>query len=393
MRITGARVATDAAHAPRRDFCVRSGRIQFSGPAETYEEAIDLSGFLILPGLINAHDHLELNLFPRLGSRRYTNAKAWAEEIYQPAASPVKEHLALGKRIRLLWGGLKNLLSGVTMVAHHNPYDESFDDPDFPVRVVKSFGWAHSLDFSPDLVTRYHETPRAWPFIVHAAEGTDSHAHSEVSRLDKAGVLTERTVLVHAVALEQPAFELLQARRSAIAWCPGSNLSLYGETLRRSVLKSGLRIALGTDSAMSNQGDFCDEMAVARATGKLEPAELYEMVTVTAAQALRLNDGRGCICEGGMADLIAVMDRGQSPADALAQLEIEMVMVGGRMNLASERVLDRSGGGPGLCHAVELEGRGRWFTTINVPSLRRQTAGVLGPDFRMAGKRVASGVS
>jgi cytosine/adenosine deaminase-related metal-dependent hydrolase len=261
------------------------------------------------------------------------------------------------------------------------------------VRIVKRFGWAHSLDFSPDLVARYRETPQAWPFVVHAAEGTDPQARSEVARLDQLGVLTDRTVLVHAVAVEQAELELLQARRSALAWCPTSNLSLFGDTLRRSVLKSGLRIALGTDSAMTNQGDFCDEMAAARTIGKLEPAELYDMVTVKAARALRLNEGRGSIRAGGVADLIAVADRGQTPAAALEQMQIEMVMVAGSMKLASERVLDRRAGTHGLSQTIELEGRGRWHTCIDMPSICRQTIDVLGPDFRMAGKRVASGVS
>jgi len=30
---------------------------------------LDLEGLQVLPGLINAHDHLEFALFPRLGQR------------------------------------------------------------------------------------------------------------------------------------------------------------------------------------------------------------------------------------------------------------------------------------------------------------------------------------
>ena len=50
-----------------------------------------------------------------------------------------------------MWGGLKNLLSGVTTVAHHNAFSGAVFTPDFPVRVVERYGWAHSLAFSPDV--------------------------------------------------------------------------------------------------------------------------------------------------------------------------------------------------------------------------------------------------
>src|SRR5439155_11568458 len=111
-----------------------------------------------LPGLINAHDHLEFGLFPRLGKGPYCNATEWASDIYRPEASPVREHLSVPKRIRLLWGGIRNLLSGVTTVAHHNPYDAAFNSR-FPLRVVKRYGWAHSLDFCTDVARRYRRTP------------------------------------------------------------------------------------------------------------------------------------------------------------------------------------------------------------------------------------------
>jgi hypothetical protein len=104
---------------------------------------------------------------------------------------------------------------------------------------------------------------------------------------------------------------------------------------------------------------------------------------------LCLKDGQGAIHHGGVADLIVIEEGAGSPAGAFEQLQIEMVMVAGRVQLASERVLDRMGPIPRLNHSIELEGRGQWFTRVDVPALYRQTASVLGPDFRLAGKRVA----
>ena len=202
MILSGARIALDAKTTEKVNLTVHGGRISFSA-SNSREPVLDLKGFLVLPGLINSHDHLEFNLFPSLGRGTYPNAKSWAEDIYRPSVSPVKEHLALSKHARIVWGGLKNLLSGVTTVSHHNPFDATVFDASFPVKVVQNFGWAHSLDFSPDLVERFRTTPEEWPFILHAAEGVDEHARSEIGRLEALGVLSERTVLVHAIGLDQ----------------------------------------------------------------------------------------------------------------------------------------------------------------------------------------------
>jgi cytosine/adenosine deaminase-related metal-dependent hydrolase len=140
MTLTGARVARSATSAERIDLEIRHGRVQPRGSSGCEEPELNLDDYLILPGLINCHDHLEFNLFPRLGRGPYPNSKAWADDIYHPDRSPLKEHLAVPKAVRLVWGGLKNLLSGVTTVAHHNPYDASVFDNRFPVRVVKRFG-------------------------------------------------------------------------------------------------------------------------------------------------------------------------------------------------------------------------------------------------------------
>jgi cytosine/adenosine deaminase-related metal-dependent hydrolase len=394
MTFTGARVALDANTTEIVDLAVSSGRISLSNPtssdARSCPPTIDLTGFLVLPGLINAHDHLEFNLFPILGHGPYQNAKNWASDIYQPAVSPLKEHLALSKHSRVIWGGLKNLLSGVTTVAHHNPVDETIFGPSFPVNVVQHFGWAHSLDFSPDLVERFRTTPRDWPFILHAAEGLDEHARAEVRQLEALGVLSERTVLVHAIGLDQPDLKLLRARHSALVWCPTSNVSTYGQTIGPAVLRSGLNVALGTDSALTAQVDLLDEIEVARRTHQVAATDLFEMVTSRAARILRLTDGEGTIREGGVADLVVVEDRGQTPAEAPQQMRPEMVIVRGKVRAVSARFRERT---PTFdtsnWHSINVEGRGKWFTNLELPSLHHETVRVLGPEYRLAGRRVS----
>src|SRR5580658_8291866 len=242
MILRGGRVAIDAACAVRRDVAISRGRIvtEASGPA------IDVTGHMILPGLINAHDHLSFNLFPLLGRPPYANATEWARDIYKPDESPVREHRAVPRAVRLEWGGLKNLFSGVTTVAHHDPDPARTFGARFPVRVAKA-GWAHSLAFTPDIAKRRVRTPKQIPFILHLAEAIDAAGAEEIFELDRLRLLDDRVVIVHGVALDRRGWRLLKARRASLIACPVSNLFTLRRTLKRSAFQAGVPIALGTD--------------------------------------------------------------------------------------------------------------------------------------------------
>ncbi|HWB86680.1 MAG TPA: amidohydrolase family protein [Bryobacteraceae bacterium] len=390
--IRGARVALDAAHAELLDLEIRDGRIDALRPAAAGRgsQIIDLSGRFILPGLINAHDHLEFNLFPRLGNGPYPNAGAWAQDIYHPDAPPVREHLTVPKPSRLIWGGLKNLLSGVTCVCHHNPVDDHVFDESYPVRVLKRFGWAHSLEFCPDLAGRSGQTPAGWPFILHLGEATDEAGTQEIHHLAQAGALDSRTVLIHAVALDRAGFELARARGASIVWCPSSNIFVLGRTVAGFVLQSSVAVALGSDSALTGCGDLLDELRFARQTGSVPDESLYGMVTKHAARVLRLPPGSGVITEGGYADLMALPGRASTPAAALLdawRTGPELVMVGGQVRLISE-ALDFHP--PGVFHRLHLEGRQPVRVRADLPDLLQATTTALGGNLRLAGKRVLS---
>lgn len=401
LRLTGARVALDARSAVPAELVIENGfvrelnrvpvRMRRSFEAPDSVTTVDLSGYLLLPGLINAHDHLEFNLFPRLGNGPYANFRDWADDIFRPDASPVREHLAVPKPVRLWWGAIKNLLCGVTTVCHHNPYDHEVFGGDFPVRVVSRYGWAHSLALEKDVAARFRATPDGAPFLIHLGEGTDAASAREICELDRQGALDSRTVITHGVGLNEAGRALVEERGAALVWCPSSNLFTLGKTLGQDELRQHRRVALGSDSALTGAGDLLDEIRVARKTTGVGSDELYRMVTDGAEEVLRLRAGVGALQAGGVGDLMAVPDGGECPADTLAASsfrEVELTIVAGKPQLLSEHLLSRFPAATWETFSGLEIGEARRWIRAPLAWLLQETGPCLPSPVRLAGRFV-----
>lgn len=349
--LRGARLALGAAesvHGELRiiDSAVRSIHDAASAmpPTRWLTPVGDLTGYLVLPGLINAHDHLEFALFPQLGRGRYKNFLEWAEDIHRSYADEIAAHRQVPKSLRLWWGGIRNLLCGVTTVSHHNPYESAVFSQDFIIRVLKDYGWAHSLALDPIAARKKKQTPRGQPFFIHLAEGTDETSGAEIFELDRAGALDEDTVIIHGLGIGTSGGALLRAKGAGLVWCPSSNQFLFGDSMSPTDIRAFPRVALGSDSPLTAQGDLLDEVRYAHQVLRTTAAETYEYVTRQPAALLRLKKGEGTLRIGAVADLIAVRDTGRSPAETLATLsyrDVELVLLAGRVHLASPEMKHR----------------------------------------------------
>jgi cytosine/adenosine deaminase-related metal-dependent hydrolase/ubiquinone/menaquinone biosynthesis C-methylase UbiE len=399
VRLTGGRCARGPDSAEPASLSIVGGMIhlaQSSGRSgERFpslgEISIDLSGFLLLPGLINAHDHLEFSLFPNIGDGPYENAKQWADDIHANHASLIARHREVPRSVRLWWGAIRNLVSGVTTVCHHNPITQELVSPGFPVRVVSGFGWAHSLSLEPDLAEKFARNGEDAPFILHAAEGVDEESAEEVFALDGMHALDQRTVLVHGLGCTPEAVALINQRQGAVVLCPTSNKFLFDHSLSPALVKSLNKVTLGSDSPLTAAGDLLDEIRFARIHIGLDAAKIYDMVTNRAADILRLRRGEGQLRAGSVADVLVVRDCGLSPADMLAQLnisQIELVMLAGRVALVGPTLFERlpSEFRHGL-QPFEVEGQRRW-ARAPMQNLIAQAEKILGGDFSVGGKRV-----
>ena len=334
-----------------RTLRVTSGRIDGIDVApDSGDEIVDLDRSFVLPGLINAHDHLELNSQPRLKWReKYANASEWIAD-FQPRFNS-DPALAVTKADTLddrVWvGGLKNLLAGVTTVCHHNPMHRILRRR-FPVRVVDRFGYSHSLHIDGDAVALSHrKTPSDWPWMIHAGEGLDAAARSELDTLDRLGCLSPNTVFIHGVAFCPAAADRVIGAGAGLVWCPSSNRFLFDATADVRAFDDADRLALGSDSRLSGERDLLDELRAAHATRQLSAEGLSRTVGAGAAQLLRLDCGR--IEIGAPADVTVLRANETCPFDTLvsaSRSDVRLTMIGGKAALAETSlapVFDASG--------------------------------------------------
>jgi cytosine/adenosine deaminase-related metal-dependent hydrolase len=327
------------------------------------DTVIDLEGAFVLPGLINSHDHLELNHYGRLKFReRYENASEWIDDMRPRIAhdAPLRAGQAHPLASRLFVGALKNLLAGVTTVAHHNPFYRELRRA-VPLRLVRRYGWAHSFflergsvgargEKGGDVASCFRSTPADAPFFIHICEGVDDRARREIAQLDELGCLKPNAVLVHGVGIDSDGWSRVARSGAGLVWCPASNMFLFGRTAEvRRLLDPDpghaavpSRVALGTDSRLTGSSDLLGELRAAAESRSVSPDELFVMVTRTPSEMLRLPEA-GRIRVGMPADLVVIPRLADLHAASLLETtrrDVRLVAIGGRPLVADPSLAD-----------------------------------------------------
>jgi 5-methylthioadenosine/S-adenosylhomocysteine deaminase len=159
------------------------------------------------------------------------------------------------------------------------------------------------------------------PFHIHVAEGSyerdmtmERHGVSPIAFLDSLGALTERTVMIHCVWVDDDDLRLISERGAKIVHNPGANAFLGdGIAPFRKMLERTIPVCLGTDGGCTNsRQSVFDDMrmasllakAVAADANVLRAEDVLIAGTARGGEVLRLPVGR--IAPDHAADLVVL---------------------------------------------------------------------------------------
>jgi cytosine/adenosine deaminase-related metal-dependent hydrolase len=296
---------------------------------------LEFNNAIIFPGLINSHDHLDFNLFPQLGSQLYNNYTEWGKYIHERYKPEIAEVLKVPVELRSKWGIYKNLLCGVTTVINHG---EKLGTANDLITVFEDTHCVHSVGFEKRWKVKLNNPlKKHLPVNIHVGEGADLQSKNEIGQLIKWNILNRKLVGVHAVAMTEAQAEEFEA----VVWCPQSNYFLLNKTARVDLLKKHTHILFGTDSTLTSEWDMWEHLQSARKSQLLTDDELYNAVTIIAAQTWRLNNGE--IAQGKDADLV-IAKKSSDGFDAFyatTPADLLLVTHRGEIRLFDEELLEQ----------------------------------------------------
>lgn len=294
---------------------------------------LDGSGWLVLPGLVNAHTHSPMTLLRGLGDDM--EVMTWLTTRIWPLESRLTPELInLGARLACL----EMLASGTTcfhdayfhtkavaeavvatgiravlaegLMAHPTPSYQTIEEAHAYIRdlageyagsgLVRVGVFPHAAYTTNEEILRgglaLAEELNA-PFGLHAAESPAETAQvlaqygkRPIELLRDLDLLGPRTALAHCVDVTPEEAAFLAETGTHVIHCPRSNAKLASGTAPvREYLKQGVRLSLGTDGAASNNGlNLFAEMAFAAQIAKVAgyPATEPDPTVFTAQEVL-----------------------------------------------------------------------------------------------------------
>ena len=334
----------------------RFASISQSVPAEPADETIDAHGAMaILPAFYNAHTHAamsllrgfadDLDLFDWLSNHIWpVEARLTNEDVYAGTRLAILEMIRSGTVFfnDMYWRGRQVVKAaeemgvracvGILRQTMGNPAFLPMLDNDWLLENRGKLSSRLQISVAPhaiyttteEILRDVADTAKKFGLAIHThlaetkKEFDDcvaQHGMTPTAYVDSCGILTDKTILAHSVALTDDDIELLAERRSVLVHMPVSNMKLVSGHFRydSAALFEKCRWTIGTDGASSNNSlSMIGEMKAAALRGKdltgdpkaMKAADVFRAATRSGAEAFGID--AGVIEEGRLADCILV---------------------------------------------------------------------------------------
>jgi 5-methylthioadenosine/S-adenosylhomocysteine deaminase len=331
---------------------------------------------IIAPGLIDLHNHLTWNVFPRWKPiEEFGNRYDWQQKpVYNvlmtaPHSALVSEGLEcemeLYAEVKAITEGETSVVGGMDSacdqgLARNLDYDAELGG-EFGKIVYQVFPLTMSESEVAQAVAALDATPPG-SLLIHVAEGAphDASAAREFSELAGRGLLRHGVSIIHGVALTPQNFAAMAKAGMGFIWSPRSNIELYGATANVTAAKAaGVVMALAPDWSPTGSDGLLGELNYASVWNQTQyPApfterDLVMMATSNAAALVGLQDSIGSLAPGHAADLIVIRDTGKTrKKDAYWSLthagpeDLELVMIGGVLTYGDPQLIRHASGAP-----------------------------------------------
>ena len=332
----------------------------------------DLGAVVLLPGLINAHCHLDYTHMPvpyrasfadwirdivalkalqtpadyragiqagmqlalQAGTTTVVNIECFPELIAQLPTSPLgvrwcPELIDLARRVELPADGLG--------LAPHAPYTASAVLYRRCARSGRFITTHVAESLEEDEMFRQGRGRLYDAFRERGRDMSDCGHVGPVELLHNYGVLGRHCLAAHANCLTADDVRLLATTGTSVVHCPKTHRYFQRPPAPvPALLAARVNVCLGTDSLASNDTlDMRAEMReLARAFPALLPAQLVAMATTNAASALNQSARLGKIAPGAVADLIAVPVNGHAEPNAavvFGEKPVTFMMIKGKV--------------------------------------------------------------
>jgi len=317
---------------------------------------------IILPGFVDAHNHLRSNVVPRWKPNRlYSNRHEWRQDpdFIRLVNGPISRVGSTNFCDMNKWGELRALAGGTTSIMttqqesciHGMVRNLDYNSGFYGTTQLNLEHTYNVLDLPPasDPAGRaafvfaatnfFINNPFYEALLIHLAEGTDAFSLEEFTFMQSQSLLNPKGVVIHGIPLRPVDFQAMSRHGTSLVWSPRSNLELYGATAdMNAALDAGVEIALAPDWAVTGSSNMLNELKVAalwnseRLGGRLSDRQLVDMATSVPAHIAGIDDEVGAIRVGLRADLVVINGDHNSPYRSVIDAtpaDVDLVFING----------------------------------------------------------------